>query len=64
MVKKVCCKNYSLTREKLANPFSKGTLKDRLIKSNTIDLQDNIIFKDFGDGYGKATPIDKSKIMK
>ena len=38
--------------------------KERLIKSKAIDLKDNCIFTDLGNGYCKIEAIDKTKLVK
>ena len=59
--------NYNvcnLSRQKLANPFSKETLKERHIRAKTIDLKDNHEIEDMGNGYSRIKAIDKEKILK
>lgn len=60
-VKKICKKINTLPREKLTNPFSNVTLEEKLIKSGAIDLKDNYVIEDLGNGYSKITPIDENK---
>lgn len=57
-------RNKRISREYLANPFPKETYKSRLIKSNSIDLRDNIILENLGNGYLNIKIIDKGKILK
>ena len=53
-VKKIICNGINtLSREKLADPFSNYTYKERLIKSGAIDLRDNCEIEDCGNGYIK-----------
>lgn len=61
-MKKVKCINKS--RESLANPFSNETYHERLIKSSAIDLIDNCIIEDLGNGYSRTIIIDKNKLVK
>jgi hypothetical protein len=60
-IKKICKNNYNLIRENLTNPFSNDTLEERLIKSGAIDLRDNYIIEDLGNGYSRTIPIDENK---
>lgn len=57
-------KNTRISREYLANPFPKSTYSSRLIKSKSIDLKENCIFEDVGNGYSKITAIDRNKLIK
>ena len=50
-----------LTRGQLANPFPKGSIKDRLVKRKSVNKIDNFTSVDFGNLYGKAVAIDKNK---
>lgn len=58
---KIVVKSKSLSRHQLANPFTDKTLHQRLVEKGSIDLRDNKIFKDLGNGYSKFIPIDPSK---
>lgn len=62
-MKRIVINKKNLTREKLANPFPNNTLEERLINSKTIDLRNNYIFKDLGNGYCEINPKDKSKLL-
>lgn len=61
-MKKIKFKNKS--RESLANPFSNETYHERLIKSGAIDLIDNWIIEDLGNGYSRIIIIDETKLVK
>lgn len=50
-----------LTRNQLANPFPKGSIKERLVKRKSVNKVNNFASVDFGDLYGKAVAIDKNK---
>jgi lambda repressor-like predicted transcriptional regulator len=54
----------NLSREKLANPFSNDTIKERLINSKAIDLKNNTIWTEQNKGYFKSEIIDNSKYLK
>lgn len=54
-------KDERISREYLSNPFVNEDYKDRLIKSNAIDLRDNCIIEDLGNGYARISPIDEHK---
>ena len=60
-MKKITYKRMS--REDLANPF-KESYHDRLVKSGAIDLTDNCIFIDLGNGYCRTEIIDETKLVK
>lgn len=64
LVKKICKGVNTLSREKLANPFSNDTYEERLIKSGAIDLRDNCEIIDCGNGYSKIKVIDERKKFK
>lgn len=63
-MKLVARKKHKLPRKKLANPFSNIDFKERLIKSNTVDLTNNCVFKDLGNGYAEVLPVDRKKKIK
>lgn len=53
--------NGSLTRGKLANPFSHIPMSERLKKRKSIDLRDNHVVIEDPDGFVKVKPIDNTK---
>lgn len=53
-----------LSRQRLADPHIDIPYKEILIKSCAIDLTDNHIIIDLGNGYSKIEPIDKTKLIK
>lgn len=53
--------NGSLTRGKLANPFSHIPMSERLKKRKSADLRDNHVVIEDNDGFVKVKPIDKTK---
>ena len=54
----------NLSREKLANPFSNESIKERLINSRALDLKNNSNWTEHNKGYFKSEIIDKSKYLK
>ncbi|WP_251554008.1 hypothetical protein [Neobacillus muris] len=50
-----------LNRSQLANPFPKGSIKDRLVKRKSVNKINNFTTVDFGNLYGKTVSIDKNK---
>jgi hypothetical protein len=54
----------NLSRERLANPFSNESIKERLINSNAIDLKSNSNWVEQNKGYFKSEIIDTSKYLK
>lgn len=60
---KKCKSNKRITREFLANPFT-DSYEERLKKSGAIDLKDNYILKELGNGYDCIIPIDANKKIK
>lgn len=44
-------KQCRLSRQDLADPFRNISYKERLIKAKAIDLKDNCIITDLGNGY-------------
>lgn len=56
--------NKRMSREYLANPFPKETYKERLIKSKSIDLRNNSVLEDLGNGYLNIKVINKEKLIK
>lgn len=63
-MKKNVRNNMTLTRKDLADPNRDMSYKERLIKAASVDLKDNYIINDCGDGYIKIKPIDKCLIVK
>lgn len=53
-----------ISRKKLASPFDKSTLHQRLISKEAIDLRNNRRDIDFGNGYSRSVPIDFTKKIK
>ncbi|MNW35564.1 hypothetical protein D3C74_125620 [compost metagenome] len=53
--------NGSLTRGKLANPFSNIPMSERLRARKSTDLRNNIVVIDEGNGFVRVKPIDESK---
>ena len=64
IVSMIQVKKKRVSREYLANPFPNKTYNSRLLKSKSIDLKENCVFEDFGNGYSKITAIDKNKLIK
>lgn len=61
---KICKSNKRITREYLANPFSNISYHERLVMAGAIDLTDNLIIEDLGNGYCRHIPIDENKKVK
>ncbi|NOU72531.1 hypothetical protein GC098_14025 [Paenibacillus sp. LMG 31458] len=61
---KIVMKNKLQSRHQLTNPFSSETRHERLIKSGAVDIKDNMIIQDMGNGYATILPIDKNKRLK
>ncbi|WP_375104388.1 hypothetical protein ACDZ28_07690 [Paenibacillus sp. RS8] len=61
---KIVLKNKIKSRHQLANPFSGDNRHERMIKNGTVDLRENLITEDFGNGYVRLLPIDKNKRLK
>lgn len=56
--------NKRISREYLANPFSLKTRNERLKKSGAIDLKNNCLIEDLGNGYCKFSAISKHKKLE
>jgi hypothetical protein len=52
------------TRYQLANPWIGIPLEQRLIEAEVINLEDNHIITDLGNGYCTIEPIDRTKVFK
>lgn len=63
-MRKIVVSKDDLPREKLANPFSKDTLHNRLVDMGAIDLRDNYNEIDHGNGYSTIVPINENKKIK
>lgn len=63
-MKKIICKHKSVTRKDLADPNKHMSYHERLSKAGSIDLIDNHIIEDCGNGYIRIKPIDQFKITK
>lgn len=50
-----------ITRQDLANPFKDISLQEKRKKAKSIDLKDNFLIQDLGNGYNKIIPINKNK---
>jgi len=53
-----------LSREKLANPYSNESIKERLMNSGALSLKDNVNWIEQNKGYFKSEIIDSSKYLK
>jgi hypothetical protein len=53
-----------ISRQDLDNPFHNMSYHDRLVKTGAIDLTDNCIIENLGNGYEKIKIIDESKKVK
>jgi hypothetical protein len=60
-LRKIKVVSDELTRDQLANPFPKGSIKDRLVKRKSVNKINNFTSVDYGDLYGKAVFINKNK---
>ncbi|MFJ6034294.1 hypothetical protein ACIQFL_28760 [Bacillus toyonensis] len=54
-------KDMNLSRRYLANPHQKQSFLERLKINNSIDLRDNKVIVDLGNGYSEIKPIDSNK---
>lgn len=54
----------SISREKLANPFSNESIEDRLIESDALDLVENHAILEIKNGYIDIKAINKKKYLK
>jgi len=61
---KICTSNKRITREYLANPFSNMSYHERLVQAGAVDLRDNCIIEDLGNGYCRLIAIDGTKKIK
>lgn len=61
---KICNGNNRITRESLANSFSNMSYHERLVQAGAIDLRDNCIIEDLGNGYCRTIVIDENKKIK
>jgi len=50
-----------VSRERLANPYLNESIKDRLICSDALNLENNHTWLDLGNGYHKSQIKDKNK---
>lgn len=53
-----------ISREKLANPFSNESIKERLICSGALNLENNHSWVDLGNGYFKSKIFDENNRIK
>lgn len=54
-------KDIRRSRRYLANPHKNQSFLERLKMNNSIDLRDNKIIVDLGNGYSEIKPIDSNK---
>ncbi len=54
-------KDIRLSRRYLANPHQKQSFLERLKINNSIDLRNNMVITDLGNGYSEIKPIDSNK---
>jgi hypothetical protein len=50
-----------VSRQDLADPHRNATLEERLAAADAIDLRDNALLLDAGNGYVRIDPIDPKK---
>lgn len=53
-----------LSRQDLADPFHNMSYYERLVKSASIDLENNHLIEVLDYGYVRIKPIDKNKIVR
>lgn len=58
---KTVIRNLGISRHQLANPHNVDSLHQRLVAKGAIDLRDNRINEDLGNGYRRVVPKDPSK---
>lgn len=63
MFKNITVSN-NLSRRYLADKNMGMSYHDRLVKSNAIDLRDNHVVIDLGNGYSRIEVIDESKLVR
>lgn len=63
-VKKVICHKKNLSRQDLSNPFRNMSYHERLVKAGIVDIRDNSIVENLGNGYEKMMVIDETKLVK
>lgn len=63
-MKKVVISKNRISRESLCNSFSNSTLRDRLIKSEAIDYNDNYFIEDLGNDYVRILPKQIKTLSK
>lgn len=64
MMKKFTCVSKGISRQELANPYSPGSLRGRLIEEKAIIIKDNRFIEDLGHGYCRIHPINKEIVFK
>ncbi|MFZ4452104.1 hypothetical protein [Salibacterium aidingense] len=57
-------KAKKMSRKYLANPQQDKSYRARLFSNKSIDLRDNIVIADLGNGYGDINPKDENKRFK
>lgn len=50
--------------ESFSNPHAKVPTRERLVAAGAVDLTDNSIEVDLGNGWVKAVPKDPTKLIK
>ncbi|MBZ9616789.1 hypothetical protein [Clostridium estertheticum] len=63
-MKKIICKQNNLSRQDLANPFRNMSYHERLVKARIVDIKDNFIVENLGNGYERVKVVDESKLVE
>ncbi|AXG94071.1 hypothetical protein AGE29_03670 [Clostridium botulinum] len=63
-MKRIYNKNKNITRQDLANPFRNMSYHERLVHAGIVNIKNNSIVEDLGNGYEKVKIINESKFVK
>jgi hypothetical protein len=63
-LKKIICKQKSLSRQDLANPFRDMSYHERLVQAGIVDIKNNSTVEEVGNGYEKVKIIDELKLVR
>ena len=63
-MRKKCVSIKNISRQSLSNPNNKLSFHERQVSSKSIDIKNNSIIKDYGNGFIKVVVKDSKKLIK
>lgn len=63
-MKKILVSKEKKSRESMINPYSDKSMKERLCQAKVVNMENNFVLQDCGNGYFSIRPIDRTKVFE